>query len=39
VSALTVVGTAGERRGTVSMETLAHFSDLDHADADAGVEA
>jgi osmoprotectant transport system ATP-binding protein len=39
VSALTVVGTAGERRGTVSMESLAHFADLDRADADAEVEA
>jgi len=34
VSALTVLGTAGERRGTVSMETLAHFADLDPADAE-----
>jgi osmoprotectant transport system ATP-binding protein len=34
VSALTVVGTAGERRGTVSMQTLAHFADLDPADAE-----
>ena len=33
VSALTVLGTAGERRGTVSMESLAHFADLDRADA------
>jgi osmoprotectant transport system ATP-binding protein len=32
VSALVVLGDAGERRGVVSMETLAHF-------ADAGVEA
>jgi osmoprotectant transport system ATP-binding protein len=39
VSALTVLGTAGERRGTVSMESLAHFADLDRADADAEVEA
>jgi osmoprotectant transport system ATP-binding protein len=37
VSALTVLGTAGERRGVVSMESLAHFADLDRADA--GVEA
>ena len=34
VSALTVLGTAGERRGTVSMESLAHFADLDRADAE-----
>jgi osmoprotectant transport system ATP-binding protein len=39
VSALTVLSTAGERRGTVSMESLAHFADLDRADADAEVEA
>ena len=39
VSALTVLGAGGERRGTVSMETLAHFADLDESDADAGVEA
>jgi len=39
VSALTVLGTAGERRGTVSMESLAHFADLDRSDADAEVEA
>jgi osmoprotectant transport system ATP-binding protein len=39
VSALTVLGTAGERRGTVSMESLAHFDDLDRADADAEVGA
>jgi osmoprotectant transport system ATP-binding protein len=38
VSALTVLGTAGERRGTVSMESLAHFDDLDRADADADAE-
>jgi osmoprotectant transport system ATP-binding protein len=37
VSELTVVGGGGERRGTVSMQTLAHFADLD--EADAGVEA
>ena len=34
VSALTVLGTAGERRGTVSMESLAHFADRDRADAE-----
>jgi osmoprotectant transport system ATP-binding protein len=34
VSALTVLGTAGERRGTVSMESLAHFADLDRADTE-----
>jgi osmoprotectant transport system ATP-binding protein len=34
VSALTVLGTAGDRRGTVSMESLAHFADLDRADAE-----
>jgi osmoprotectant transport system ATP-binding protein len=34
VSALTVLGTAGERRGTVSMESLAHFDDLDRADTE-----
>ena len=37
VTALTVMGEGGERRGTVSMETLAHFADLDKSDA--GVEA
>ena len=37
VTALTVLGEGGERRGTVSMETLAHFADLDKSDA--GVEA
>jgi osmoprotectant transport system ATP-binding protein len=37
VSALTVLGTAGERRGTVSMESLAHFADLDPADAEVEV--
>jgi osmoprotectant transport system ATP-binding protein len=37
VSALTVVGAGGERRGTVSMETLTHFADVDRSDA--GVEA
>jgi osmoprotectant transport system ATP-binding protein len=34
VSALTVLGAAGERRGTVSMESLAHFADLDRSDAE-----
>jgi osmoprotectant transport system ATP-binding protein len=37
VTALTVLGEDGERRGTVSMEALAHFADLD--ESDAGVEA
>jgi osmoprotectant transport system ATP-binding protein len=37
VTSLTVVGEGGERRGTVSMETLAHFADRDASDA--GVEA
>jgi osmoprotectant transport system ATP-binding protein len=37
VTALTVLGEGGERRGTVSMESLAHFADLDASDA--GVEA
>jgi osmoprotectant transport system ATP-binding protein len=37
VTALTVLGEGGERRGTVSMETLAHFADLDKSDT--GVEA
>ena len=37
VTALTVLGAGGERRGTVSMETLAHFADLDKSDT--GVEA
>jgi osmoprotectant transport system ATP-binding protein len=37
VTALTVMGEDGERRGTVSMETLAHFADRDKADT--GVEA
>jgi osmoprotectant transport system ATP-binding protein len=37
VTALTVLGEGGERRGTVSMESLAHFADLD--ESDAGVEA
>ena len=34
VTALTVLGDGGERRGTVSMETLAHFADLDKSDAE-----
>ncbi|HEX7300992.1 MAG TPA: ABC transporter ATP-binding protein [Solirubrobacteraceae bacterium] len=37
VSALMVVDAAGERRGTVSMETLTHFADRDRSDA--GVRA
>jgi osmoprotectant transport system ATP-binding protein len=37
VSALTVVGAGGERRGMVSMETLAHFADRD--ESDTAVEA
>jgi osmoprotectant transport system ATP-binding protein len=37
VNALTVLGEGGERRGTVSMETLTHFADLDKSDT--GVEA
>jgi osmoprotectant transport system ATP-binding protein len=37
VTALTVMGEDGERRGTVSMETLAHFADLNKSDT--GVEA
>jgi osmoprotectant transport system ATP-binding protein len=37
VTALTVLGEGGERRGTVSMESLAHFADLD--ESGAGVEA
>jgi osmoprotectant transport system ATP-binding protein len=37
VTALTVLAESGERRGTVSMETLAHFADLDKSDT--GVEA
>ena len=36
VTALTVLGAGGERRGTVSMETLAHFADLDKSDAGVG---
>jgi osmoprotectant transport system ATP-binding protein len=32
VSALTVLGEDGERRGTVSMEALAHFADRDESD-------
>jgi osmoprotectant transport system ATP-binding protein len=31
---LAVVDAAGERRGTVSMQTLAHFADLDSSDAE-----
>jgi osmoprotectant transport system ATP-binding protein len=34
VTALTVLGEGGERRGTVSMETLAHFADLDKSDSE-----
>ena len=37
VTALTVLGEGGEPRGTVSMETLAHFADLHPSDT--GVEA
>ena len=37
VGARRCVGDGGERRGTVSMETLAHFADRDASDA--GVEA
>src|SRR3954453_3214872 len=37
VAALAVIGEDGERRGTVSMETLAHFADRDKSDT--GVEA
>jgi osmoprotectant transport system ATP-binding protein len=37
VTALTVMGEDGELRGTVSMETLAHFADRDKSDT--GVEA
>ena len=37
VTALTVMGEDGERRGPVSMETLAHFADRDKSDT--GVEA
>ena len=37
VTALAVLGEGGERRGTVSMESLAHFADLD--ESGAGVEA
>jgi osmoprotectant transport system ATP-binding protein len=36
VTALTVLGADGERRGTVSMEALAHFADLDESDAGVG---
>jgi osmoprotectant transport system ATP-binding protein len=34
VSALAVVGAGGERRGLISMETLAHFADLDESDTE-----
>jgi len=34
VTALTVLGEGGERRGTVSMETLAHFADRDRSDTE-----
>jgi osmoprotectant transport system ATP-binding protein len=34
VSALTVLDTAGEPRGTVSMESLTHFADLDRSEAE-----
>jgi osmoprotectant transport system ATP-binding protein len=37
VSSLVVTGARGEPRGTVSMQTLTHFADLDRSDA--GVEA
>jgi osmoprotectant transport system ATP-binding protein len=37
VTSLVVVGAGGERRGTVSMQTLTHFADVDRSDA--GVEA
>jgi osmoprotectant transport system ATP-binding protein len=37
VSTLIVVGADGERRGTVAMETLTHFADIDRSDA--GVQA
>jgi osmoprotectant transport system ATP-binding protein len=37
VSALAVIGAAGERRGTVSMQTLTHFADVDRPDAEVGV--
>jgi osmoprotectant transport system ATP-binding protein len=36
VSELAVVGATGQPRGTVSMETLAHFADLDRTDAEIG---
>src|SRR5436190_4585862 len=36
VTALTVLGEGGERRGIVSMETLAHFADLDQSDTGVG---
>jgi osmoprotectant transport system ATP-binding protein len=38
VSALAVVGAGGERRGTVSMESLTHFADLEGTEAAAKVE-
>jgi len=34
VSGLAVIDAAGERRGTVSMEMLAHFADVDRSDAE-----
>jgi osmoprotectant transport system ATP-binding protein len=34
VTALAVLGEGGERRGIVSMESLAHFADLDPSDAE-----
>jgi osmoprotectant transport system ATP-binding protein len=34
VSALVVVGADGERRGTVAMEALTHFADVDRSDAE-----
>jgi osmoprotectant transport system ATP-binding protein len=36
VSTLAVIGAAGERRGTVTMQALAHFADLDRPDAEVG---
>jgi osmoprotectant transport system ATP-binding protein len=35
VTTLAVVDAAGERRGTVSMRTLAHFADLDRSEVEA----
>jgi osmoprotectant transport system ATP-binding protein len=35
VSNLAVVDAAGERRGTVSMQTLTHFADRDHSEVEA----